>query len=520
VVARTDISVYTDISVVIMEDLLDYTADLQRLARLVAEPHDQERLLEDALTSLAPVVPYDLAVIYRLSGEQLKVAAAVGKLASRRIRQLRLRSDALAPIAEALRDGKARAVDAHTHQEDGDPYDGVLDLMEGHACMVVPLRVAGHNVGVMTLDREVCTPYRDDAVRLAQMVGHLISLSLQLADQTALLNRYRRTLEARSEALDADIASRSASVNAVEDTQSEVMRGVVRAARQVAASDLPVLIQGETGTGKEVLSRAIHAWSDRVDGPFLSLNCAAIPQNLVESELFGHTRGAFSGADRDRAGRFLSAHGGTLLLDELGDMPLEAQAKLLRVLQEGTFEPVGSDAPVRVDVRVIAATHRDLLAAVRAGTFREDLYYRLAVFPLRLPPLRERLDDLPQLVGSLLGAEAQRGNRGPWTLSSAAMETLARHQWPGNIRELRNVLERATILQPSGVIEPAHLALQSAQASVTVTGFPTLAETERRYLEEALERTGGKIYGDDGAASLVGLKPSTLQSRLKKLGLR
>jgi transcriptional regulator with GAF, ATPase, and Fis domain len=310
------------------------------------------------------------------------------------------------------------------------------------------------------------------------------------------------------------------------------MRELARQARQVAGSDLPVLVLGETGTGKELVAQAIHHWSPRADGPFVKLNCAALPEGLVESELFGHVKGAFSGAARDRAGRFLTANGGTLLLDEVGDLPLPAQAKLLRVLQEGTFEPVGADRSYKVDVRVVAATHVDLGRAVAEGRFREDLYYRLAVFPLRLLPLRERAEDIVPIALDLLEEQARGRGTGPWSLSPAAMDALRRAPWPGNVRELRNALERATILQPRGALEPAHLALPpppvdargavavSAQDQAQAAAPGSFEDNERRYLQTLLSCTGGKLYGADGAAALAGLPPSTLRSRMVKLGLR
>jgi transcriptional regulator with GAF, ATPase, and Fis domain len=272
-----------------------------------------------------------------------------------------------------------------------------------------------------------------------------------------------------------------------------------------------------------VVAQAIHTYSPRASGPYVKLNCSAIPENLVESELFGHVRGAFSGADRDRRGRFLTANGGTLLLDEIGDMPLGAQAKLLRVLQEGTFEPLGSDRPVRVDVRVVAATHVDLEEAAEAGKFRRDLYYRLAAFPLRLPPLRERPEDIVPIALDFLQEAARRARRAPWTLPSATREAMERAPWPGNVRELLHALERATVLQPEGELLPAHLGLGKPAARprpATREALPSFADNERRYFEEVLRRTEGRLYGEGGAAEIAGLPPTTLRSRLVKLGLR
>jgi transcriptional regulator with GAF, ATPase, and Fis domain len=306
------------------------------------------------------------------------------------------------------------------------------------------------------------------------------------------------------------------------------MAEAIALARQVAPTSAAVLITGETGTGKEVAARAIHAWSRRAAQPFLKLNCSALPEHLVESELFGHVKGSFSGAERDRPGRFLAADGGTLLLDEIGDLPLAAQAKLLRVLQEGAFEPVGSDRTVRVDVRIIAATHVDLPAAVAAGRFRADLYHRLAVFPIHLPPLRERCEDVPRLAQALLARIAARHRGGPWSLSAAAIHGLVGYPWPGNVRELEHALERAAILAPEGRIEPRHLAFPGAAAraapgaQLPVAPAPSvdaLAAVERQSILAALASSRGRVYGERGAAARLGLKPSTLQHRMRKHGI-
>jgi transcriptional regulator with GAF, ATPase, and Fis domain len=278
-------------------------------------------------------------------------------------------------------------------------------------------------------------------------------------------------------------------------------------------------VLGETGTGKEIVAHAIHAWSHRASGPFVKLNCSAIPENLVESELFGHVRGAFSGADRNRQGRFVTANGGSLLLDEIGDMPLTAQAKLLRVLQEGTFEPVGSDRTVKVDVRVIAATHVELEQAVSDGRFRQDLYYRLAVFPLTIPPLRDRRADIPRIANAFLEREHRRTGRGPWTLSDSAVDALMKRHWPGNVRELINALERALILEPQGVLLPKHLCLRTEGARPS-SRLPSWKENERKYLEQLSLVSQGRLYGPGGAAETAGLKPTTLRSKLLKHGLR
>jgi transcriptional regulator with GAF, ATPase, and Fis domain len=318
----------------------------------------------------------------------------------------------------------------------------------------------------------------------------------------------------------------------LEQSHSPRIRELTRQAKAVAPTPTAVLVLGETGVGKEQLARVVHRWSDRADGPFVAINCAAVNAGVVESELFGHLKGSFTGADRDRPGRFQMANGGTLFLDEVGELPLDLQAKLLRVLQEGTFEPVGSDRTVRVDCRVIAATNSDLENAVDRGRFREDLYYRLRVFPLHLPPLRERLEDLPLISEVLLNDLARRSGTRPRRLGQAAIDTLRAYHWPGNLRELGNVLERAMILTRQPVLGPDVLGLgeaapspdagrpvPSAETIVAAAPIATLREAERAHIERALALSGGRIYGAGGAAELLDIKPSTLQSRMKKLGV-
>ncbi len=301
---------------------------------------------------------------------------------------------------------------------------------------------------------------------------------------------------------------------------SPALLEVIEKVNRVAATDSTVLITGETGTGKELIARAIHSASPRRDKPLIKLNCAALPSSLVESELFGHEKGAFTGAIARRIGRFELAHGGTIFLDEIGELPAEAQAKLLRVLQEREFERVGGSTPIKVDVRVIVATNRDLLKAVKEKTFREDLFYRLNVFPIELPPLRDRASDVPMLVHFLVNKFAMRIGKPIENVSQMAMERLLAYPWPGNIRELENVLERAIILANSATleIEPQMLSLQPnddeerGQAS-------TLEQVERDHITAVLKQTDGVIEGERGAAKILGLHPNTLRSRIKKLGI-
>jgi transcriptional regulator with GAF, ATPase, and Fis domain len=311
---------------------------------------------------------------------------------------------------------------------------------------------------------------------------------------------------------------------------SPALRRLLPQVELVAPTDATVLILGESGCGKELFAREIHQRSRRAQRPLITVNCSAIPHEVFESEFFGHIRGAFTGAVRDRPGRFQLAHGGTIFLDEVGDIPLDLQPKLLRVLQEGQYERVGEDDTRRVDVRVIAATNRDLLLDVKTGRFREDLYYRLTVFPLQIPPLRERRDDIPRLATHLVALAAKKLGTPPPRISEHQCERLTGYHWPGNVRELQNLLERAVILSKDGklYLDPAWLPNRPSEAappSHTTTSSEVVPDTEwrrreRQNLETALKHAGGRIYGPSGAAELLGVKPTTLQSRLRALGIR
>ena len=306
---------------------------------------------------------------------------------------------------------------------------------------------------------------------------------------------------------------------------SAVLRDVLAKVKQVAPTDSTVLILGETGTGKELIARAVHSLSRRKDKPLIKLNCSALPAGLVESELFGHEKGAFTGAAEKRIGRFELADGGTIFLDEVGELPSETQVKLLRVLQEREFERVGGTKTLRVDVRVIAATNRDLAQALAAGKFRQDLYYRLNVFPVRLPPLCGRPEDIPLLVHYFVARYAAKIGRTITRVPPDAMQRLVAYSWPGNVRELENVIERAVILSsgPELAVAPEllpRLAVAPTRAERPVGDPVALHEVEREHIVTVLKQTGWRIDGPLGAASLLKMRPSTLRSRMQKLGIR
>jgi formate hydrogenlyase transcriptional activator len=302
--------------------------------------------------------------------------------------------------------------------------------------------------------------------------------------------------------------------------QSRALKAILQEVETVAPTDSTVLIYGETGTGKELMARAIHDLSTRRQGTFVKLNCAAIPTGLLESEMFGHEKGAFTGAIAQRIGRFELADRGTMFLDEVGEIPLELQTKLLRVLQEREFERLGSSRTLRTDARLVAATNRDLSAAVEERQFRADLYYRLNVFPITVPPLRDRREDVPLLVRYFVQQYARRMNRRITTIPSETLQALTRYHWPGNIRELQNFIERAVILTRGTTLEaPVRELKRAAPKAQAASGAVTLADAEKDAILRALDESGGKVGGDQGAAARLGMKRTTLQAKMRKLGI-
>jgi PAS domain S-box-containing protein len=374
--------------------------------------------------------------------------------------------------------------------------------------------------GTMHWIRVRATPYRNAHGEIIGTVGALSCIQTQ------------KELELENEYLLDEIKSHQNTCNIV--GTSPALIKVLQQIAVVAPTEATVLILGESGTGKELVARDIHEHSVRKERPLVKVNCASVPKELFESEFFGHVRGAYTGAVKDRVGRFELADGGTLFLDEIGEIPLDLQAKLLRVLQEGTFERVGEERTRKVDIRLVAATNRDLLSEAKAGRFRLDLYYRLSVFPIELPSLRERREDIPALTEHFLKQSAKRMLVPVPKLTRAHARELMAYDWPGNVRELQNVVERAVILARNGPVRfdlgstlSRPLPVMASNAPVApaaeIPGGLTLADLkarERELILSTLQRTNGKIYGAEGAAALLGLKPTTLASKIKKLGLK
>jgi formate hydrogenlyase transcriptional activator len=380
----------------------------------------------------------------------------------------------------------------------------------------VPLMSGNRVLATLNVGRIKETAFTATEMELLGQVGGQIALAVenalafqQIADLKNKLAEERDYLEdeLRTEHNPAEIVG-----------HSRGLQEVLKQVRIVAPSDATVLIQGETGTGKELIARAIHDLSRRRERTFVKLNCAAIPGGLLESELFGHEKGAFTGAVSQKVGRFELAHQGTLFLDEVGDIPLELQPKLLRVLQEQEFERLGSTRTQRVDVRLVAATNRDLARMVAEGRFRNDLYYRLHVFPLTLPPLRERPEDVPLLVRHFVEQHSRRLNKRITVISAEAMAALMRYPWPGNVRELSNFIERSVLLSPGSELRVAAADLKPISVPGS-DGAATLAEAEREHILAVLRETKWRIGGPSGAAARLGLKRTTLQSKMRKLGI-
>jgi PAS domain S-box-containing protein len=350
-----------------------------------------------------------------------------------------------------------------------------------------------------------------------------------ISERVQFYDRLRQRLESENAYLQEEVRLASGSGTIL--GKSAGVHRVLEQIEMVAPTDAAVLIIGETGVGKELVARAVHERSLRHDRPLVKINCTAIPRELFESEFFGHIKGAFSGASRDRIGRFQLADGGTLFLDEIGELPLAMQPKLLRVLQDGEFEPVGIDRTRRVDVRIVAATNRDLKSLIQAGRFREDLFYRLSVFPIEVPPLRERKEDIPLLAKNFLDAACKRFNRSLMHLTASEIKQLHNYDWPGNVRELQNVIERSVITSRLGSLRLDITGAEFRAYRPTTTRPKSREEPEvipdkemsrrmRDNMVAALKRSGGRIYGPGGAAELLGISPSTLSTRIKKLGLK
>jgi len=495
----------------------------------------RDALLHSISETLRRVVPFDLAAftLYNPARETFRYLMMEGPVATQHFRA-GVEFHRSETVATEVFDCQCPILRRDLEREQRYPNDRRL-LAEGvKTDCLVPLIVGGRSIGTLNIASRTPGCYAEADLELLQEIGNQVALAVENMQSYEEIAALKARLEKENVYLREEIRTEHNFEEIVGG--SPALLSVLRNVEQVARTDSTVLICGETGTGKELIARAIHARSARKGRPLVKVNCSAISAGLVESELFGHLKGAFTGAIERRVGRFELADGGTIFLDEVGELPLETQVKLLRVLQEQEFEPVGSSRSVRVDVRVIAATNRDLREAVQLGTFRADLFFRLNVFPLELPPLRERSSDIPQLAMSFLGHHARKLGKSMEGISHRAMDRLVRYAWPGNVRELQNVIERAVILAPSPILEaepdlvsmltpglpgrPPMAAEPTSPEPHASGAFPTLKEVERDHILTALRQSAGVVEGPKGAATILNIHPNTLRHRMHKLGIR
>jgi formate hydrogenlyase transcriptional activator len=479
---------------------------------------DRESLFAATTTALKSVVPFDRAAlhIYDSVKEVLRVFGVTGP-------------GPLAPIfpigTELPRLQESRngwvldhGVPLITHDmRDPPPFLEHAALIQGglRSAVSVPMSVKGKIIGTLHVGSRVCGAYGSDEASLLLGIGEQVALAIENLLAYEEIAALKSRLEEENVYLQEEVRTEAEFGDIV--GESPAVLGVLASVRKVAKTDSTVLVTGETGTGKELIVRAIHDLSRRKDRLLVKVNCAALPAGVIESELFGHERGAFTGALTRKVGRFELANRGTLFLDEVGDLPLELQAKLLRVLQDGEFERVGGTQTLKVDVRVIAATNRDLGRAVAEERFRADLFYRLNVFPIVLPPLRKRLQDVPRLARHFAMLYASKMGKKVGPLNADALDRLTGYAWPGNVRELQNVIERAVIVSPDGRFELGDFAAAPDGGSAKAQQARSLEDIERQHIISVLDETGWRVSGERGAAKILGLKRTTLEARMRKL---
>lgn len=421
--------------------------------------------------------------------------------------------DQMAP-AEMMARGKPLLITGHNHTRF--PERAYIESVGILSCMLCPLNVQGTSYGFLAIGSRRRNAFSDRDVAFAEQIG--FHLSQALANLTAYeeIRSLKEQLEQENVYL-RDERNASIDIKTLIG-ESAPFQKTLKAIEQVAPTDSTVLITGETGTGKELVAQAIHQFSPRKDKPLITVNCAALPPTLIESELFGHEKGAFTNATVRKIGRFELADGGTIFLDEVGELPLDLQTKFLRILESQGLERVGGTQTITVNVRVLAATNVDVEQAVKNGTFRADLFYRLNVFPIRIPPLRERRDDIPTLARHFAKKYSERHRKPVTRLTSRTVKALAAYDWPGNVRELEHVIERAVIVNQGPVLMIDEF--EQPKAGPTLETTPrTLAEAERLHIIQTLKQTNGIVAGQHGAAVRLGMKRSTLQHRMKKLGI-
>jgi len=494
-----------------------------------------DALLRSVSDILRRIVPYSGAAltIYDPITKVFRYLAMEGAIPSDHFRP-GLEFDRSQAVSAWVFDHQSPVVRHDLEKEQQYPNDSRLVARGIYSDCIVPLIVGGKSIGTLNVGSVEKNQYSDANVETLKGIANQVALAVANMQSYEEIVALKSRLEKENVYLQEEIRTEHNFEEIIGN--SPALLSVLRKVEQVAPTDSTVLIYGETGTGKELIARAIHEHSARKKRPLLKVNCSAISAGLVESELFGHVKGAFTGAFERHIGRFELADGGTIFLDEIGELPLETQVKLLRVLQEREFEPVGSNRPVRVDVRVIAATNRNLEESIQKREFRSDLYYRLNVFPIEMPSLRERQSDIPQLAMFFLSRFSKKFGKDIQGIARETMHRLLNYSWPGNIRELQNVIERAAILSQRSVLElgsdtvPVLAPPSDVDVEIQIPGqekvdspavaSSTLKEIERKHIAGVLDQTLGIIEGPRGAAKILGLHPNTLRHRMQKLGLK
>ena len=514
----------------------------KEVTMLVSRRLDVTQMLEDLFLYLSTRMPCDLLQMNYVDNDtgELRRLAWVelqnGKRISHKSHTLfAFPEEVMAAIRKGLPDGMSRVeiinagqMPTYYPQHPAFKEGFKRFLLEGYNLVIVHMLIENQQIGALFVAARPPAAYTSEHAHLLEDAAEPLAIAFSNARRHEDLLRLKDHLDSENKALSQDL---SAASGAVLIGEYGGLRHIMELVQRVATLASPVLLLGETGTGKEVLAHAIHAMSPRRDKPFIRVQCGAIPEALLDSELFGHEKGAFTGATSLRYGRFERAHQGTVFLDEIGELTPEAQVKLLRVLQEKEFERVGGSETLRVDVRVIAATHQDLPERIRQGRFREDLFFRINVFPLTIPPLRQRREDIPQLLQYFLNRKCRELNLPqPPAPEADTLGKLQAYNWPGNVRELQNVVERALIISGKGPLkfpalenvpsqENSPHAVQPTQSKLTGDNFPKLSTVNADHIRKAMCLSRGKIKGTGGAAELLGLQDNTLRARMRKLGI-
>ena len=503
-----------------LEEILEFEKMISELSsKFINLPWTQiDEEIDNTLKTLVEYLKFERGTLLEVSnsGNDLIVTHQFAQPGIRRTNGSYSSRESVPWFHEQLMSGKTLIL---THPDDLPPEAvkerELSSKVNFKSSITIPISAGGKIIGALGFNTETFDiKWYDDLVNRLKFIGDIFATIITRRNNEESLQQLQEKLKAENIILKNEITQDYTFDNII--GKSDTLNYVLYRVQQVAPTNTTVLIEGETGVGKQLFAYAIHSLSKRNDHPMFKINCAALSPTLIESELFGHEKGAFTGADKIVKGRFEVADGGTLFLDEIGELPLNLQAKLLRVLQDGEFERIGSSQTKKADVRIIAATNKVLKIEVQEGRFRKDLYYRLSTYPITIPPLRERRDDISLLISHYVEKYSKEMGKTINNISNTQMKKLMNYSWPGNIRELENVIERAVIVSQGDSLNIIEDFFQESIESESIT---TLEQNEKNYIIKILEKTNGRIEGNSGAAELLGINPSTLRSRIKKLGI-